>query len=128
MVTTFFLAKLIGVMYLTVGLGLLFNGKHFKKMMADFAKSPALTYFAGVMIVISTTAALLSHNIWEGEWYVILITVFLWLGFLKGALFIIVPGPLMKLADAIWKKMNFTLVGVCVILMGVLFSYLGLYI
>ena len=125
--TTIFISKLLGVMYLFVGLGLLLNGKYFKKMFKDFMKSPALSYFAGMMIMPAMVAALIFHNVWEGEWYVILVTVFLWLGLLKGALFVIAPQPLMKMSDWIFKKMNFALGGVLVILMGVLFSYIGFY-
>jgi len=127
METTLLLAKLLGVMYLVVGLGMLVNGKLLKSMLADFAKSPGLSYSMGMMILVACTAAVLYHNLWEGGWHVVLVTLFMWAGLLKGALFIIAPKMQLKMAKSVLSKMNTSLLGVLVLAMGVLFSYIGFY-
>jgi hypothetical protein len=128
METTLFIAKLLGVMYLIVGLGVLLNGKHFKKMIGDYMKSPALSYFSGIAVAVAMLAALMYHNIWSGYWYTILVTVFLWIGFVKGIVLVVMPVPLMKLSDMIFKKLNLVFAGILILLMGALFSYIGFYI
>ena len=100
MQTSIFLAKLIGPVFLAVGLGLLLNAATYRKLAEEFLHSTALVYLSGVLLMIGGTALLLAHNVWTLDWQV-LITVLGWLAAIGGAARIIVPQGTQKIGRRI---------------------------
>lgn len=118
------LAKAFGLGFVLVGLGMLGNAKHYKAMLDDFMKSPALMYFAGVVVLVAGFFLVLKHNVWEGGWPV-LITLFAWLTLLKGAAYLLFPGQMMELGKAMNKKDYFMWYGLLLLALGAFLLYVG---
>ena len=90
MTTSIYLAKLMGPVFLVVGLGLLLNAKTYRKLAEEFVESSALIYVSGVLLMLGGTALLLAHNVWTLNWP-FLITALGWLAVIGGAVRIVVP-------------------------------------
>lgn len=116
------IAKMFAVFYLFIGLGMLMDPKHYKKMVEGVIKDPTLLYYGGFMATMSGFLIVYFHHVWQG--WPLLITVFGWLAFLKGFILFVFPGfftPWMKY----FKKINMTGIGIFVLALGILFGYLG---
>ena len=124
METSVFIAKLFAVAYVVVGLGVLFNPGHYKKVFDDMMKSSSFIYLGGVMALIAGFLILNVHNVWVKDWTVV-ITVFGWLALVKGVLLLVVPQPLLKFSQVLLKKL--WIVGIGALAMGVVFGYFGFY-
>jgi len=98
-----FLAKLLGPYCIIVAVGILFNLKTYQKVMEDFCKNSALIYLGGVIALLFGLLVVLFHNVWVANWAVI-ITIFGWLGIIKGAWLIILPNTVAKLTEVYQKK------------------------
>src|ERR1043166_3640189 len=90
MSTSIFLAKLIGPVCLVIGLALLLNRAAFRTLAGQFLDSPPLMFLSGVITLPVGLAIVLSHNVWAGDWR-ILITIIGWLGIIGGVARILVP-------------------------------------
>jgi hypothetical protein len=123
--TTIFLAQLLGISYGVVGLALLFNYDSFEKVIKDLFKNKGLTWLAGLLTLVAGAAMVLHHNIWEGNWVTILVTVFAWAALLKGVFYVIVPEFMEKWAKAVLKLGWLQYGSVVVIALSLCFIYAG---
>jgi uncharacterized protein YjeT (DUF2065 family) len=94
--TARFIAALIGPIYVVVGIGILIDPNHYRRMIEDFLRSPALVYLGGAMALAAGLSILYFHNSWSGDWRVI-VTILGWLACLKGAHLLIFPGHVSRL-------------------------------
>jgi hypothetical protein len=90
MPTSLFLAKLIGPLFLAVGVGLIANAAVYKKLADEALASLALIYLTGLLAMTAGLAIVLSHNVWVADWRV-LITLLGWLAAIGGAVRIVMP-------------------------------------
>ena len=90
MATSIFLARLIGPVCLVIGLAPLLNGAAFRTLAGEFLNNPALMFLSGVITLPVGLAIVLSHNVWAGDWR-ILITILGWLAIVGGLARILVP-------------------------------------
>jgi hypothetical protein len=90
MPTSVYIARLIGPIFLAVGIGALVNGPIYKKLAAQLLDSIALIYISGVLLMLAGMAVLLAHNVWVAEWRV-LITLLGWIAAVGGAVRIVMP-------------------------------------
>ena len=90
MQTSVFLAKLMGPLFLAVGIGVLANTAVYRKLAEEFLRSYALVYVSGLLLMTAGLALILTHNVWVADWRVI-ITLLGWLAAIGGALRIVVP-------------------------------------
>ncbi len=116
-----FVARVLAVIYLSVGISVLSGKTNFGKMIEDFERSPGLTYLAGILTLILGMLLVHSHNIWVRNWTV-LITVIGWGALLKGILLLAFPKSLSTFKG--WYK-NTRTWGTFIIALGFLFTYLG---
>lgn len=119
-----FIAKIIAVVYLSVGVGMLLNGKYFKKMMNDMMGSPGQIYLGGLMALIAGFLIVTYHNIWVKDWTVI-ITVLGWMALVKGVTLLAFPKATLEMFKGMMKKWNFSIMGVFVIILGLILGYFG---
>ncbi|MBU0760042.1 MAG: hypothetical protein KKA34_06810 [Candidatus Omnitrophica bacterium] len=89
------LARLIGPYIIVIGTSLILNKKIFRQIMEDFPKNPSLVFIAGLLTFVAGLASVLFHNVWVGDWRLI-ITIFGWLVLVKGVLLVLLPGTLVK--------------------------------
>lgn len=118
MQASLFLAKLIGPTLLVIGLGLLINRDGYRAMTREFLASRALIYLAGVLAFVPGLALVLVHNIWVGDWRVI-ITLLGWISTLAGIFRLVFPQEVTRLGNRILSQPNALLVS------GAVFAALG---
>ena len=92
-------------------------------MIEDFEKSSALTFITGFITLVIGALLVNYHNIWVKNWTV-LITIFAWLSLIKGFTLIAFP-QVIKIGKKIYK--NTEVMGVVLMLIGILFGYLGFF-
>ncbi len=114
-------AKILALIYISVGLGVLSGKLSLKKIIEDFENSAGLTYLTGVVTIVFGVILIEYHNIWVRDWRV-LITVIGWMALLKGMLLIAAPRFLTAFKN--WYT-NTTIWGIVVILIGLLFGFFG---
>ena len=122
-----FLAKVFGLLFLLIGLGILLDKKYYNKIFKHFVRSPAHLFVTGFLSLIIGIAIVTYHNIWHGEWWVILITIFGWLGLLKGIFRLLMPRMVMDWIKSIMKKNALMASAVFGLIFGVIFSYYGFF-
>jgi hypothetical protein len=91
MPTSIFLAKLMGPIFVAVGIGVLANVAVYRKLAEEFLKSHALIYPSGLLTMTAGMAIVLSHNVWTFELWRDIITLIGWLAAIGGAVRIVVP-------------------------------------
>jgi hypothetical protein len=104
METSLLLAKILGSIYLVIGLGILINQDYFRSVAKEVAASPALVLLTGLLSLILGSLIVAIHNVWEG-WPVV-ITILGWLAVLRGVLRIIVPQRAMEIAEKMTATAN----------------------
>lgn len=98
--TSIFLARIIGSLFVLVGIGVLLNITHYRAMVGRFLNSPELYYFSGAAALVVGMAIVLHHNFWTTDWRVI-ITIVGWISVLKGVVRIVAPAAALRLAHGI---------------------------
>jgi len=117
-----FLAQILGVVYVVVGLGIFLEKKHYQAVVNDFIKSPGLMYYDGVLVLLFGFLITSFHNFWGQNWQVI-ITVIGWLSLVKGVVMLVMPGYTIAMAKK-WSKHIEWAASACLGL-GVVLSYFG---
>jgi hypothetical protein len=115
-------AKIIGLYYVLVGLGLLLNGAYYRKAFSSLVKDSGFMFYGGMMSLLAGFLIVNYHNFWVNDWTVI-ITVFGWLALIKGALLLLAPNFFTGFNSKIFK--HSVVLGVFVLLLGLVFGYFG---
>lgn len=116
------IAQILGLLYLSVGVGMLLSPSHYDKLLSEFQTSASLIYLGGVMALLFGYIVLHMNNMWEMS-YVGAITLIGWLGLVKGVLLLVKPDILLS-QMGFWQK-NRGLMQVLVIVLGAVFVYYG---
>lgn len=125
MSTSLFLAKLIGPVFLVVGIGLLFNVELFRSLLTEFIKNPVLVYLAGVLGLVGGLALVLNHNFWIADWRLI-ITLVGWIALIRGVVTILRPQWIVSIGNRISQhKAIFLAAGIVDFIIGAALSYFG---
>jgi len=119
-----FLAKVFGIYLVIVSLLLLIRYKELKNIYKNFFKDSSITLFTGVITLILGILLVVSHNIWEWSW-VVIITILAWTTFIKGITILLFPDHMLRFAKKISNETFFKVDGVIVFLIGVLLLYFG---
>ena len=126
METSIFIAKIIGVIYLSFGIGLLFNKDYYSKVIENLLDNSTYMILGGVMAIVFGFLILENHHHWVKNWTV-LITIIGWIALIKGVLLLALPKtlnifkPLLKT-----ESLNKSLAPL-VIIFGIVFIYLGFF-
>lgn len=119
-----FLAQAFGIYFVVLGVAM-FRHQVLTQMIDDFMKNDALRFFAGIFILVLGILLVLTHNVWDGT-YRVLITVLAWLTFLKGVAYLWLPGTIFRgIARTFSQKNWFMVGGIVAILLGVYLIYVG---
>lgn len=94
------LALAYGVGALILALSMIAAPGRFGGVIADFEKSPGLTFLGAVLALVMGLAAVFVHNLWTDP-AAILVSLIGWAVLAKGVLVLAAPEGLMKLAAAI---------------------------
>ncbi len=124
MESTLFLAKIMGVCFALIGLGMLFNLKFYMKAYEAFFKDTGLLYITGFFILIMGLLLVLVHNKWMQDWTMV-VTILSWMTFVKGASIMLFPESIVKMKKTFLKKGWLTTSGVFILLLGLFLIYKG---
>jgi hypothetical protein len=90
---TFFLAKLIGLYCIVVGLTMIANRRTTVEAVNALIRNPPLVLLAGVIAVGIGLGLVIGHNVWSSGALPVVVTVVGWLSLIKGvALLVLRPG------------------------------------
>jgi hypothetical protein len=88
--TTLYLAKLLGLFLLTLGISMLIQRQNTIDIWIALIHSAPLVYILGIATVAAGLAMVLTHNVWRGG-LAITVTVLGWLTLLKGIAALVLP-------------------------------------
>jgi len=102
---TIFLAKLLGLYCIIVGLTMMGNRRTMIDAVNSLIRSPSLILLAGVIAVGVGLGLVVGHNIWSGGALPVVVTVIGWLSLIKGVALLAQPaGKLAKLYEALRSR------------------------
>jgi hypothetical protein len=120
-----FIARLIGPLYATIGVGMLTNIETYQTIGKQYLTIPALIYFSGVLILLIGLFILNAYNAWTRDWRST-ITFIGWLMTVVGVWRIIAPQFIPFVAGTvIGNKHFFVAFGVCMLALGGFVTYKG---
>lgn len=121
METTLFLAKVMGLYFLAMGLHMALRGKELRGLFEAFAENRPLTYLASVFALILGLLLVVSHNVWVAGWPVA-ITLLSWLVLIKAVAYLLLPSEAMASAVTAFNRPAWFSLG------GALTAALGLFL
>lgn len=124
METSTLIAKIIGLIYLSFGVGLLLNGSYYKKEIPKLLENTAYLIFGGFIAIIIGVLIIENHNLWIKNWTV-LITIIGWIALIKGIILLAFPT-----AASMYKKLFnsttfYSILAPLILIFGIIFIYLG---
>jgi len=124
METSILIAKIIGIIYLSFGLGILINTKLYQKLLEQLLIDPSIRILGGVMSIIIGILILEYHNVWEANWTIV-ISIIGWIALIKGILLLTFPKFITIVKPIFDSEKSLRVLAVLVILIGIVFAYLG---
>ena len=119
------IARLLGPVLATVGVGMLTNTETYRVIGQQFLTTYAIIYLSGIMILCFGLAILNVHNIWTRDWRS-LITLIGWIFTTAGVWRIIAPQFVPFVGGAILANAGFfTGAGIVLIALGGFISFKG---
>jgi len=121
---TFLVARILALTYISAGIAALTGKISFQKMAEDFEKSPVLVFLSGFLALVIGMILVHYHNIWVKSW-VVIITIVGWVTLIKGITLIAFP----QFISFFKKKYKNTMGwGIFMIVLGLIFGYIGFFI
>ena len=120
-----FIARLIGPLFGTIGIGILLNQTVYDTIITETVLSPAFIYFYGAVSLVSGLAVLNVHRAWTLDWRVV-VTVLGWLMVIGGVVRIVLPQMIATIAAAIYSgPANMPIIAAILIVLGGYLSFEG---
>lgn len=126
METSVLIAKIIGLIYLSFGVGLLFNSAFYKKEIPKLLENTAYLIFGGFMAIVFGVLIIDNHNFWVKNWTVV-ITIIGWIALLKGMALLVFPAFSSNFKTLFNSDKFYTILGPLVLIFGVIFIYFGFF-
>ena len=125
MPTSLFIAKLIGPIFLVVGVALLARLEAFRALLREFVTSAISLYMAGFFGLLGGLALILTHNVWALDWRV-LITLIGWASLVRALVTIFAPQWIASIGAALIEFRGVFAVAAAIdLVIGAILSYFG---
>jgi hypothetical protein len=124
METSILTARILGVIYLSFGLGVLLNWSNYKKVILDLLADTGYMVLAGMLAIGVGIAILSHHNFWSSDW-TILITIVGWIGTIKGVSLLMFPSKMTMYAGLFSFDYFRWIIVLVTLVLGTLFTYFG---
>ena len=112
------IARLIGPLFVAIGVGVLINAPFYVGAVIEGVHSPTLVYMSGVASMLAGLAMLNAYRAWTADWRVI-VTVLGWLMVIAGIVRIVLPQIVTALATTIYSGPTaLSIAGVIVLVLG----------
>jgi hypothetical protein len=124
------LAKLIGPLFLAVGLGVLLNQKTYWDMIDEVIRHPSpignmLIYLSGLLSMLGGLAVVNAHPSWTRDWRMV-ITIIGWLVLIGGVVRIVLPDIMLKLGSTLYgSPTTLLIVSIISLALGGFLSFKG---
>jgi uncharacterized membrane protein len=119
------IARLIGPLFATIGVGMLTNTETYRQIAQQYLTNPAIIYFSGIMLLLIGLAILNAHNAWTRDWRSA-VTFIGWLLTVTGVWRIIAPQFIPFVAGAIIANQHFFVgLGIALLTLGGFVTYKG---
>jgi len=120
-----FIARLVGPLFVALGIGCLVNQTLYSDMIGQAVLVPVVIYLSGVMAFLAGVAILNGYNGWSADWRVI-ITILGWLLVIGGVIRIVLPTVMAAAAIALYSgAYAMAIVGIIVLVIGGFLSFKG---
>jgi hypothetical protein len=120
--------QLIGIIYITVAIGIITAPEFYNKVASNFLESQPVYYIGGLVAIIAGFLLVTFHNIWVKDWPVI-ITIIGWIALIKGILLIAFPkGMIVFSKRFIGMTKVLTIWAIVAIILGVICCWLGFFV
>jgi uncharacterized membrane protein len=117
------IARLVGPLFVVIGLGVLLNARFYEGAIVEAVHSPTLVYLSGIASLLAGLAIVNAHRAWTADWRVI-VTVLGWLCVIGGIVRIVFPAIIASLATSIYSGPTVLLiVGAIVLVVGGYLSF-----
>jgi hypothetical protein len=124
METSILISKIIGVIYLSFGVGLLFNRNYYKTELPKLLENTSYLIFGGFIAIIIGIFIIENHNYWVKNWTVV-ITLIGWIALLKGIGLLAFPSSFSSYKTLLNSELFYKILGPIVLIFGLIFMYLG---
>ncbi len=124
METAVLIAKIIGVVYISFGIGLFVNKEFYKESIPKLMNNTGFMILGGFIAIVFGVLIIENHNIWEANWTVI-ITIIGWIALLKGISLIAFPTKLGIFQSIFTNDLFLKFLAPLVLLFGLIFLCLG---
>ena len=112
----------LGAVYVVAGFGMLFNPSHYAALLSAWSAQRALGLLMGLLLLALGLSLCLALE-WRADAVSVLACVIALLCASKGALFLLAPRQMARIAEGM--AVNFRLYGVVVVLVGIALSGVG---
>jgi hypothetical protein len=120
-----FIARLVGPLFVLIGVGILLNQTVYDTIITEAVLSPAWIYFYGAVSLVGGLAVLNVHRTWTLDWRVI-VTVLGWLMVIGGLIRIVLPQVVATIAADIYSgPASMPIVAVILLVVGGYLSFEG---
>lgn len=126
MVTSLFIAKLLGLYLSIISVLLLVKKDFFMTMIEDFLTHPALLAFQGAINIFSGLILILVHNVWIWSWPVV-ITLFGYFLLFRGIFIFLCPETAVTWGKKMQESKKLPCLGIILLLLGLWLSYVGFF-
>jgi len=118
-------ARLVGPLFVAIGLGILINPSFYNGAIIEAVHSPTLVYLSGIASLLAGLAVLNAHRTWTADWRVI-VTILGWLFVIGGVIRIVLPGVIENIWLTVYSGPNaLIVVAVIVLVVGAFLSFRG---
>jgi uncharacterized protein YjeT (DUF2065 family) len=117
--------QIFSLVYLAVGIGMLINPDFYKKVVTDFCESAAVMYLGGLMALAIGYLILAHRGIRCTQDLAMILSLIGWLALIKGILILVRPNMMIAMTKAVMKDSLLKILPALIILIGLVFSFLG---
>ena len=119
------IARLIGPLFVAIGVGVLINAPFYVGAVIEGVHSPTLVYMSGVASMLAGLAILNAYAAWTGDWRVV-VTVVGWILGIAGIVRIVIPRLVTTLATTIYSGPTaLSITAVIVLVVGGFLTFKG---
>jgi hypothetical protein len=122
---TYFLAQLLGLYFLIVGLLMLFRKKMFLEVINEFYAGSALMFLAGWFAMLLGLLIVLIHNYWNAGILALIVTLSGWAALLKGVALLFIPKTTARWARSVGLEKFFYLYAIIILIVGLYLTHAG---
>jgi len=119
------IARLVGPLFVAIGLGILLNASFYAGAIVEAVHSPTLVYLSGIASLLAGLAILNAYRAWTANWRII-VTVLGWVLVVAGVIRIVLPRVTAMLATTIYSGPTaLAIAGIIVLVLGGYLSFEG---